>query len=40
MAFPSADQVDPQAWQQNFQPMGNYSQPAFYYYYPVPTQQQ
>jgi hypothetical protein len=33
-------QVDAQAWQsQGFQPMGAYSQPIVYYYYPAQQQQ-
>jgi hypothetical protein len=37
--YPPSGQVEPQAWQsQGYQPMGAYSQPLVYYYYP--TQQQ
>jgi hypothetical protein len=38
--YPPSGQVDAQAWQsQGFQPMGAYSQPIVYYYYPAQQQQ-
>lgn len=37
--YPPSGQVDPQAWQsQGFQPVGGYSQPVVYYYYPAQQQ--